>query len=403
MFSEDITLKGHIIDSLTLAKVLDETIALGGNFEILEIEVGKNPYDTSNAVIRIEAKTELALKRIIKRLSLHGSQLIHPHNAKLVKAPKKGVFPEGFYSTTNLETWVRYKNRWLRVTGQEMDVGIRFDRKKEKFYGAPMSDVKKREYYVVGHEGVRVTPLEKKSNTPGFQFMSSEVSTEKPKARLIAETAHMLRENHKNGMRSLFVLGPAVVHSGGVKGVVELIKKGWVDLLFAGNALAAHDIEAALYGTSLGVSLEGGDYAEHGHEHHLRAINTIRLSGSIKAAVKDGFLKSGIMHTCVTCNIPFILAGSIRDDGPLPEVITDSMNVQEILRKNIKKIGVTVVVGTVLHGIAVGNLLPANVPIISVDINPASITKFSDRGSFQSIGIVMDGASFIHELATALK
>lgn len=403
MFSEDITLKGHIIDSLILAKVLDETIASGGSFEILEIKVGKNPYDISSAAIRIEAKTELALKKLIKRLSVHGSQLIHPHNAKLVKAPKKGVFPEGFYSTTNLKTWVRYKNRWLRVTGQEMDVGIRFDRKKEKFYGTPMSDVKKGEYYVVGHEGVRVTPLEIKSNAFGFQFMSSEVSTEKPKARLIAETARMLKENRKKGLGSLFVLGPAVVHSGGAKDVVELVNKGWVNLLFAGNALAAHDIEAALYGTSLGVSLEGGDYAEHGHEHHLRAINKIRLSGSIKAAVKDGFLKSGIMHACVTCNTPFILAGSIRDDGPLPEVITDSMNVQKILRKNIKKIGTTVVVGTVLHGIAVGNLLPANVPIISVDINPASITKFSDRGSLQSIGIVMDGASFIHELATALK
>jgi lysine-ketoglutarate reductase/saccharopine dehydrogenase-like protein (TIGR00300 family) len=402
MFTEDITLKGHIIDSLTLAKVLDETIALGGSFQILDINIGKNPYDVSNAVIRVKASNEITLKKIIKRLSLHGSQLIHPHNAKLVKAPKKGVFPEGFYSTTNLETWVRYKNRWLRVTGQEMDVGIRFDKKRERFYGTPMSHVKKGEYYVVGHEGVRVSPLEKKSNALGFRFMTSKVSAEKPKSMLIIETAHLLKENRKQGKGSLFVLGPVVVHSGGVKSVVELINKGWITLLFAGNALAAHDIEAALYGTSLGVSLEGGDYTEHGYEHHLRAINKIRLSGSIDAAVKDGVLTSGIMHACVKCRVPFILAGSIRDDGPLPEVITESMSVQEILRKNLKKIGVTVVVGTVLHGIAVGNLLPAHVPLISVDINPSSITKFTDRGSWQSVGIVMDGASFINELAEAL-
>lgn len=403
MFSEDITIKGHIIDSLTLAKVLDETITSGGSFEILEIEVGKHPYDISSAAIRIEAKTEPALKNIIKELSRHGAQLMEPHNAQFAKAPKNGVFPEEFYSTTNLETWVRHKGRWLRVTGQEMDVGIRFDRKKETFFATPMSHVKKGEYYVVGHEGVRVAPLEKKSTAHGFQFMSSEVSTEKPKARLIAETANLLKENRRIGLRSLFVLGPAIIHSGGISGVTELINKGWINILFAGNALAAHDIEASFFGTSLGVSLEGGDYAEHGNENHLRAINKIRFSGSIKAAVKDGTLKSGIMHACVKCKVPFILAGSIRDDGPLPEIITDSMKTQEILRKGIKRVGVTVVAGTILHGIAVGNLLPANVPIICADINPASITKFSDRGSSQSIGIVMDGASFIQELTDALR
>jgi len=403
MFSEVITLKGHIIDSLTLAKVLDKILVMGGSFTVLDIEVGKKPSEISYATLRIEAETLKSLNKVIATLTLHGAVLQKQADITLEKALKGGVFPEEFYSTSNLETWVHHENRWSQVKGQEMDIGVRYNPETKTFHGTPMSDVKKGELYVVGHEGIRVTPLEKETERHGFQFMSSEISTEKPKARLVFEAARQIRENRRKGLKNLFVLGPAVVHSGGSDAVVELIEMGCVDILFAGNALAAHDIEAAFFGTSLGVSLEGGDYAEHGNEHHLRAINRIRKAGSIKNAVKKGELKSGIMHACVTNNVPYILAGSIRDDGPLPEVMSDCMEVQKVLRKKIKKVGTTVVVGTVLHGIAVGNLLPASVPIICADINPSSFTKFTDRGSIQSLGIVMDGASFLQELANNLR
>ncbi|MGR3178940.1 MAG: ornithine cyclodeaminase [Candidatus Anammoxibacter sp.] len=403
MVYETVILQGHIVDSLTLPKVLDQILSLGGSFSIVEIDIGRTRVDTSKAVIRVEAATEKELDKIVCRLKLQGVSLQDADNVMLGNAPEDGVFPENFYSTTNLETFVKFKDNWLPVDRQEMDLGIRFDSKMEKFVATTMNDARKGDSFVVGHKGVRVTPFEDVSAPHGFRFMSSSVSTEKPTGRLVREVAQQLIISKENGLKNLFVLGPAVVHGGGVDAVVDLMEKGWINLLFAGNALATHDIESSLFGTSLGVSVTGGDYAEHGNEHHLRAINTIRSVGGIRKAVEDGVLTSGIMCSCINKEVPFVLAGSIRDDGPLPEVITDVIEAQNVMRQHLRDVGVVVVVGTLLHGIAVGNLLPASVPMFCVDANPASVTKFTDRGSFQCMGIVMDGVSFFNDLIKFLS
>ena len=197
------------------------------------------------------------------------------------------------------------------------------------------------------------------------------------------------------------MLGPAVVHTGSVEHICQLIRGGYLNVLFAGNALATHDIEQALYGTSLGVSLDRGLPTEEGHEHHLRAINTIRRLGGIRAAVEQGVLKSGIMYECVSHNIPFVLAGSIRDDGPLPEVITDVLDAQQQMRELIHGVGFCLMVATMLHSIATGNLLPAWVKVACVDINPATVTKLTDRGSIQTVGVVTDAEPFLRALVTS--
>ncbi|MGR3221167.1 MAG: ornithine cyclodeaminase [Candidatus Anammoxibacter sp.] len=402
MVYETVILQGHIVDSLTLPKVLDQILSFGGSFSIVEIDIGRTRVDTSRAVIRVEASSEKELEKIVGKLKLQGVSLQNTDNVMLGNAPEDGVFPENFYSTTNLETFVKFKDNWLPVDRQEMDLGIRFDSKTKKFFVTTMNDAKKGDPFIVGHKGVRVTPSEDVPVSHGFRFMSSSVSTEKPTGRLIREVAQQLIASKKNGLKNLFVLGPAVVHGGGVDAVVDLVEKGWINLLFAGNALATHDIESSLFGTSLGVSVTGGDYAEHGNEHHLRAINTIRSVGGIRKAVEAGVITSGIMCSCINKDVPFVLAGSIRDDGPLPEVITDVIEAQNVMRQHLHNVGTVTVVGTLLHGIAVGNLLPASVPMFCVDANPASVTKFADRGSFQCMGIVMDGASFFNDLVRFL-
>lgn len=403
MVSETVVLDGHIIDSLTLPKALDQILSLGGSFEITDINIGSMRSDASRAAIRVEAPSAETLDAIVEKLRLQGVTLKDCEDAVLADAPEDGVFPDGFYSTTNLETFVRYCGRWRRVDRQEMDVGIRFDNGNEAFTVVPMADVKMGDRFVVGHKGVRVTPLADVQSPHGFRFMSSTVSTEKPAGRLVCAAARRLIDARNNGQRILFVLGPAVVHTGGADVVAGLIDDGWVNLLFAGNALAAHDIESSLFGTSLGVSLSGGNYAEHGTEHHLRAINLIRKLGGIRKAVDSGTLTSGIMYSCVKNHLPFVLAGSIRDDGPLPEVVTNVLDAQNIMRDHIHNVGVAVVAGTLLHGVATGNILPGSVPMICVDTNPSTLTKFTDRGSFQCMGIVMDSASFFGSLAGELK
>lgn len=403
MIHETVTLSGHIIDSLTLPKVLDQILSLGGTFSIIDIEIGKTRLDSSKAVVRIEANSDKDLSNILSHLQYQGVTFLESSDVRLEKAPKDGVFPDGFYSTSNLETYVRYNANWVLVEGQEMDVGVRFEKSEQKFISTPMNDVKEGDLFVVSHNGVRTASVAATPGSHGFRFMSSSVSTEKPTGRLVSEVAKQLSAVKEKGLKILFVLGPAVVHGGATNNVERLINDGWLDILFAGNALATHDIESSFFGTSLGVSLSGGNYAEHGNEHHLRAINCIRKCGSIKEAVENGVLKSGIMYSCVKKEIPFVLAGSIRDDGPLPEVIIDVIKAQNIMRQHLADVGIVIVVGTVLHGIAVGNLLPGAVPMVCVDTNPASVTKFSDRGSTQCMGIVMNGASFFQDLVGFLR
>ena len=318
--------------------------------------------------------------------------------------PADGVFPEHFYVTTNQQTFVRFEDSEIEVHPALMDSAIVVDQAARtatatKFYG-----VKKGQDVVVGHQGIRVVPLQRStSRADVFEFMASNVSIEKPKTAVIRQmAAEFHRAKQENG-KILVVGGPAIVHTGAAEHFEKLIDWGYINLLFAGNALAAHDIENALFGTSLGVFLEKGSLAEAGHENHMRAINAIRSAGGIKPAVKSGLLKSGIMHACVKNGVDYVLAGSIRDDGPLPDVITDALDAQKAMRAKLEGVTIAMMMGTMLHSIAVGNLLPASVRTICVDINPGVVTKLADRGTFQAIGLVTDIEPFLRELTDCIE
>ncbi len=402
MVTERILLSGHIIDSLTLPKVLDEIVELGGDFVIGEIRVGRTRRDMSRALIEVSAAGRELLDRILTRIKRQGAVSVEPGTTRFEKAPKDGVLPENFYSTTNLTTDIQVAGRWIPVKNPEMDCVIVFDPGKKKARTVPMSDVRRGDRIVVGEEGIRVIPPAREKKDDEFRFMRSRTSPEKPKEVVIREIAARMREVKEKREKILLVGGPAIVHTGAGSDLASLIRNGYVNVLFAGNALAVHDIEYALFETSLGVYLDRGQSAEGGHGHHIRAINMIRRAGGIRKAVAEGVITSGVMYTCVREKIPFVLAGSIRDDGPLPGVITDTLEAQRAMRRHLKGVGLVLMVATTLHSIAVGNLLPASVRTVCVDINPSVVTKLIDRGSFQAVGIVTDAELFLRELARIL-
>lgn len=401
-FVEEVEVQGHIIDSLILPKILDEILTRAGTYTLKDIRIGQRQTDPSFARIEIRANTAPALQDILDAIHDHGAVPVATHDCKVVAADIEGAYPEGFYSTTNYRTQVRLNGEWIDVEDQEMDCGILVDPEGGAARCIAMTTVRKGDLLVVGRQGLRVFPAETNARHNLFEFMASPVSSEKPKGVTVREIATTMRRTREVGEKILAVLGPAVIHTGGVEHVCRLIREGYLNVLFAGNALATHDIEQALYGTSLGVWLDRGLPAEEGHEHHLRAINTIRRLGGIRAAVAKGVLKSGIMYECVRNNIPFVLAGSIRDDGPLPEVITDTLHAQQLMREQIRGVGFCLMMATALHSIATGNLLPAWVKVACVDINPATVTKLMDRGSVQTVGVVTDAEPFLRALAHEL-
>jgi lysine-ketoglutarate reductase/saccharopine dehydrogenase-like protein (TIGR00300 family) len=397
-----VEVRGHIVDSLLLPKILDRILQMGGTFEILDCKIGVRRTDPSYARIAIRAESPELIDEIIGDLVEHGASPVHSQDARYEAADKAGAFPETFYSTTNQRTEVRFHGRWIEVADQEMDCGIVLDLNAGTARCVPMVHVKVGMPIVVGHTGVRVVPLERPRESTLFGFMNSAVSSEKPKSVSLKSVAEAIRTTRAEGKKVLLVGGPAIVHTGSSGHVAQLIREGWIQTVFAGNALATHDVEQALYGTSLGVSIERGEPIEHGHEHHLRAINTIRRIGGLARAVESGVLKSGIMYECVRHKVDLVLAGSIRDDGPLPEVITDTLMAQDRMREAIHDVGFALLIATALHSIATGNLLPAWVKVVCVDINPATVTKLSDRGTFQTIGLVTDVEPFLRSLAGEL-
>ena len=404
MFSEQIELRGHIIDSLILPKVLDEILSYGGSFTIREVKIGKQRHDSSHACIDVFGPTPEVVQNIIRRLQQHGAEVKEQKPVQLVEAPRDGVFPEDFYVTTNQQTFVKLDGDWIEALPATMDCGIAVDREKRQAQTIKFSQVRKGMMLAVGHHGIRVMPAQRDIQRQSvFEFMASNVSSEKPKSAVIREIAAEMRLARKSGGKILAVAGPAVVHTGAGEHFEKLIENGFVNLLFAGNALAAHDIEHALYGTSLGVYLERGALADEGHENHMRAINAIRAAGGIVAAVQSGLLRQGILRQCVVRGVEFVLAGSIRDDGPLPEVITDSVAAQAAMRSKLGGVTMAMMMGTMLHSVAVGNLLPAQVKTICVDINPSVVTKLTDRGTFQAIGLVTDLEPFLRELTQFLQ
>ena len=400
--TETVEITGHLMDTGVLAKILDDVLDYGGDYAIERFEVGKTHEDESYARIVVLADNNEDLQRLLMRLQTHGVNQVDPGAALTRPAPADGVFPEDFYSTTNLETVVRLEGGWVPVESPEMDCGLLVNGGRVRT--VPVSDVRAGDQIVCGAGGVRVVlpPREHKALGDDFEFMSSTVSSEKPQALLVRQIAERMREVKHDGGRVLWVAGPAVVHTGAAAPMAALVEHGWVDVLFSGNALATHDIESALFGTSLGVDLAHGQGVEHGHEHHIRAINTIRAAGSISAAVESGVLTKGVMHALVKARKPYILVGSVRDDGPLPDVYTDVIEGQRAMRAELKGVGFAIMVATMLHSIATGNILPASVPLVAVDINPATVTKLADRGSAQAIGIVTDIGLFLEQLAYEL-
>lgn len=407
-YQESVALHGHIIDSLVLAKVLDRILMMGGTFDLEEVHIGKTRGEPSHARIRIQTASRSLLDDILKAIQPHGASIEGEADCRTDGAPADGVLPDTFYATTHLPTQIRLDGRWLDVDRIEMDLAIVVNEAGSVARAVPMGEVRGGERIVVGREGVRVIPLQRPHERDVFGFMESQVSAERPHNHIITDIAtrmRQLRARHGQGQADSNVLlagGPAIIHAGGRDALTWLIEQGFIHILFCGNALAAHDMEADLFGTSLGYGLTAGRAVPHGHEHHLRTINRIRTIGSIEAAVTSGMIKQGIMAACVRQGVPMVMAGTIRDDGPLPGVITDSVLAQRAMRTVIPNVGLALLVASTLHSIATGNLLPATVPTVCVDVNPSVPTKLADRGSFQAVGLVMDAASFLSELARVL-
>jgi lysine-ketoglutarate reductase/saccharopine dehydrogenase-like protein (TIGR00300 family) len=399
---EDVQIAGHLIDSLMMPHIMDDIMDLDGEFEMLTFEVGRMKDDPSHAVMRVFGRDAAHLDELLQAITEYGVVAVKPQDAALEAAELDGVFPDRFHATTNLATFVRVHGEWVRVEHPEMDCGIRVDLAAGSAETVAMSDVKAGDLFVTGHRGVRVLPLERSRESQPFEFMASAVSSEKPKAQIVHEVARLLRQVKRDGRLTIAVVGPAVIHTGAAPSLARLIEAGYIGAVFGGNAVATHDIESSLYGTSLGINIKEGAPVPGGHEHHLRAINTIRRCGGIAAAVAQGVLTGGLMYTLVKTGTPFVLAGSIRDDGPLPEVITDVMRAQRVMRGYAQQAGACLMLSTMLHSIAVGNLLPASVRTVCADINPAVVTKLADRGSFQAIGIVTDVGLFVEQLANEL-
>jgi lysine-ketoglutarate reductase/saccharopine dehydrogenase-like protein (TIGR00300 family) len=399
---EDIRLEGHIIDSLLLPRVLDDILERSGEYQILRFRMGRNKDDHSSALLRVSASSDDQLETILRDLQKHGVEMLEQEDIHLELAPSDGVFPEDFYSTTNLETFIRLDGHWIPVEWPEMDCGIVIDRATRAARTIPLIQVRGGEEIVVGTRGIRVVPLGRDRASRAFEFMGSAVSSEKPKRLVLARVARLMRETRAENKKIVAVLGPAIVHTGAAPAFAKLVAGGWIDVVFGGNAVAVHDIESAFFDTSLGINLTEGESVEGGHEHHLRSINRIRACGGIKQAVEQGVLTKGLFHQIVKHEVPYVLAGSIRDDGPLPDVITDSVEAQQVMREHVRGAGLCLMLCSMLHSIATGNLLPAAVHTVCVDINPAVATKLSDRGSFQTIGIVTDVGLFLDGLVAEL-
>src|SRR5262245_36543538 len=400
MSTETVELEGHIVDSLLLAKVLDLILEAGADYKITSFELGRTNVDPSQAVIEISMDDDAALDALLEELQVHGANRAGEGDAVLELCDVDGVLPTGFYSSTNLATDVRIDGRWHAVENPEMDCGIVVH--EDSVRTVPMHRVQAGDRVVVGFAGVRVHAPERAREVRNFEFMNSDISSEKPKALLIEQVAGRIRAAKAGGGKLLAVCGPAVVHTGGAPDVARLVRERWIDVLFAGNGFATHDMEANVLGTSLGVSVVEGISVEHGHSNHLRVINEIRRYGSIAKAVEAGFVSGGVMYECVQRQVPFVLGGSVRDDGPLPDTIAHVVEAADAMREHVPGVAVALMLASTLHAIATGNLLPAGVETFCVDINQAVVTKLADRGSHQALGIVTDVGLFLHQLADHL-
>lgn len=400
--SEEIEVRGHLIDSSILTRIFDVVMDVGGEFDVLDISIGKKKTDASFARLRIRARTRAQLDEMLKAAYRHGAISPRQEEARLRAAPRDMVMPDGFYSTTNNRTQVFYRNRWIAVDNMMMDkcIAIRGGRAS----CVPIRDVKRGDRIVVGDAGVKITPPERpREGVNVFEFMGSSSSSERPTQHIARQVAQDIVKTKRDGGRIVLVGGPAIVHTGAAPAVAEMIRRGYIDGVLAGNALAVHDIEYATLGTSLGMNVRDGTLATRGHRNHMDAINSVFRAGSIPRMVSAGGLRRGIMYECVKKGVPFVLAASIRDDGPLPDVVTDIAEAQRRYKQVLKGADMVIMVSTMLHSIATGNMLPADVKVVVIDISQPTVTKLMDRGTWQALGIVSDVGAFLPLVAEQIR
>ena len=403
-FEQEIEVRGHLIDSMILTRIFDSIMDLKGDFQVLEFTVGKKKKDASFARLLIRAKSRDHLEDILEQVYREGAQPVSVQEAKLEPAPRDMVMPDDFYSTTNNATQVFHRGRWINVQNMMMDKCIAVDSKRNTAECRMVRDIAKGDMIVVGERGVKIIPQERpREGVDIFQFMSSASSSERPTQHIARKVASDIYNTKKEGGKIIVVSGPVLVHSGAAEALASLIRMGFVDGLLAGNALAVHDVENALLGTSLGMKVRDGTLAVRGHRNHMQAINEVFKAGDLKSMVEKKILRSGVMYECVKQDIPFVLAGSIRDDGPLPDVITDVVEAQRRYKQVARGAKMVLMLSTMLHSIAVGNMLPASVKVVAVDISQPVVTKLIDRGTAQAIGIVTDVGAFLPIVVDHLK
>ncbi len=411
-YTEIVEAEGHLVDSQILSKVMDRVIECGAVYEVMDFNLGRTNEQFSHLQLRVIAPSEEILNKTLEELIELGCYQKQVHDVTLKPAPMDCVVPDDFYSTTNHRTFVRLEGTWLEVGKQRMDAVIVISNAvpgavatglTPKVECRKLRDVKQGDQIVCGAHGIRIQPEFKERDRLGFAFMANDISSERRTETAVRKIAQIMRQVKADGGRIVFVAGPVVIHTGGTQAFCEIIRNGFADALLAGNAIAVHDIEHQLFGTSLGVDLEHGNPIEEGHKNHMRAINTVNRYGSIRGAVEAGVLKQGVMYECVNNNVPFVLAGSIRDDGPLPDTEMNLVQAQEEYAKQIEGAKMVICLSSMLHSIGAGNMTPSWVRMVCVDINPAVVTKLSDRGSAQTVGVVTDVGTFLNLLAEQLR
>ncbi len=399
-FQEVVEAEGHLIDSHVMENIFDTVVEQHGRFEVEEFRIGRTNSEPSYLRLRVTTADQNALDRLLETLLLLGCAPVDATDAQLREVEHDRCAPEDFYSTTNHRTYVRHGEQWIEVENQRMDAMVVVADGHARC--RRLRDLCRGDRIVAGLRGIRVVPESKERDRLAFAFMANGISSERQVETAVRQTAELVRQTLSSGLKVVVVAGPVVVHTGGVEGLSALIRQGSVQGLLSGNALGVHDVEAALFGTSLGVRLSDGRLEEHGHRNHMRAINAIYRAGSVRQAVESGRLRSGVLYECVKKGVPFVLAGSLRDDGPLPDTITDMNAAQDAYAAELKGAGLVICLGSMLHSIATGNMLPSWVRIVCVDINPAVATKVSDRGTGQAVGVVADVGLFLDLLSKAL-
>jgi lysine-ketoglutarate reductase/saccharopine dehydrogenase-like protein (TIGR00300 family) len=399
-FQELVEAEGHLIDSHVMERIFDTVVEYHGRFEVEQFRIGRTNSEPSYLRLKVEAPTRDLLDQMLGQLLGLGCSPVDSADAAFIRVERDRCAPDDFYSTTNHRTFVRHGQRWIEAENQRMDALLVLE--DGRVSCRKLRDIRAGDQVVVGMRGIRVVPEAKERDRLSFAFMSNGVSSERQVETAVRQTAALIEQTRAQGKKVLVVAGPVVVHTGGAAGLSRLIRAGYVDAVLSGNALGVHDAEASLFGTSLGLRLVDGRQEEHGHRNHMRAINAIYKCGGIAQAVESGRLTSGILYECVKAKVPFVLAGSLRDDGPLPDTITDMNRAQDAYAAHLKGAGLVLCLGSMLHSIATGNMAPSWIKMVCVDINPAVATKVSDRGTGQAVGVVADVGLFLDLLAKTL-